>query len=152
VALKTLTVATAKIETSGGDFTVRGLSLSDVMLLVSKDRAAIAALFHKFLQSGNDAALEDVTKLGSALIESAPDLAAEIIAIAADEPDQVDVAKRLSFPAQISALEKIGELTFAAEGGPKKVVETVIRVVMGATDLLGDLQTSQIGSGVSGGK
>lgn len=152
MTLKSLVVATATVKTSGGEFTVRGLSLTDILFLVSKHRAAMKALFDKFVKGQSDVALESYSNLGAALIESAPDVAAEIIALAADEPEEIETVKRISFPAQIEALERIGDLTFAAEGSPKKVVETVIRVLSGATNLLNDHLTSKVGSMVSAGK
>lgn len=147
MALKDLFVPTVTIKTSGGEFAVRGLSLNDILRLVEKHRASMNTLFQKFVQSGEDLGLENSAQMGAVLVESAPDVAAEIIALAADEPDQLETVKSLSFPVQLDTLEQIGRLTFEAAGGPKKVVETVIRVIQGATNLLGDLQTSKPGSG-----
>lgn len=136
MTLANLSTVTKVVKAPGGEFSVRGLSLSDILVLVSAHRKAMSELFETFANSGSDANLENTQKLAGSVISSAPALAAEIIALAADEPTEIENAKRLPFPAQLEALEIIGELTFATVGSPKKVVEIVIRAMEGASSLM----------------
>lgn len=140
MSLKNLSFATETIKAAGGEFAVRGLSLADLTRLVRRHGRAMSEFFDRMASSGN-VDLERVAVMGSALAEAAPELAAEIIAVAADEPELVDTALRLPFPVQIEALEKIALLTFETEGGAKKVVEAVIRSVSGVQTFLADLKT-----------
>jgi hypothetical protein len=52
-----------------------------------------------------------------ALVLDAPAIAADIIAIAADQPDANKQARTLPFPVQVDALTRVGRLTFEAGGG-----------------------------------
>ena len=128
---------------NGKSFSVRGVSLVDISMLLRNRGDEIRAFFSKY--SADDAA-DQTSAAGMKLLESAPDLAAELIACAADEPKMVKTALRLPISVQLDALEKIAELTFDAEGGPKKFFEAVIRVMQGTTNLLGDVNRSTIGS------
>lgn len=129
----------------GGSITVRGLSLVDIMGIVRKHGAVVRALFDRYAGRIED---DDqiLSEIGRNLLEAAPDVAASVIAHGAGEPDAGDIALRLPFPVQLDAIEKIGRLTFEAEGGPKKVLETVIRVLQGTSEFIQDIQTSTIGS------
>lgn len=119
----------------GGSFTIRGLNIRDITFLVRQHSGEIETLFAKF---SNDA--DNIGEVGMSLLETAPDIAAEVIALAAGERDAVDVVKNLPFPVQVEALEGVAFLTFDAEGGPKKVIETVLRALRGVTGLLVDLK------------
>lgn len=140
MSLKNLNFASETIKTSGGEFTVRGLSLADITVLVRKHAQAMSEFFDK-MKDGESLDLDNTAMLGGALAEAAPELAAEVIALASGEPDAIEEARRLTFPTQVDALEKIANLTFDSEGGVKKVVEAVIRAMTGATGLLSSLRT-----------
>lgn len=154
MSLKSVTVPTKTVHIPGSDssFEVRGLSFSDITILYSAFEGPMTALFDKF------AGLEDVGKLsvsdpnmnmiGETIIKDAPHLAAAAIAQAADEPDEVEKVLKLPFPVQLEALKIIGALTFATEGGLKKVIETVTSLAIGTRDLL----PSEAGSGASAAK
>jgi hypothetical protein len=58
----------------------------------------------------------DEKAFGTVLLATLPDLCAEIIAIASDEPDLADKAKRLPAPTQLNALSQIFEITFVEPG------------------------------------
>jgi len=83
------------------------------------------------------------------MMDAAPELVAHIIACAVGEADQWEKVHALPAPVQLELLEAAGTLTFAVEGGPKKVMETVIRLMQGVTQSLGSPNTSLTGSGVS---
>lgn len=144
----------------GEFFTVRGLALSDISRLIRVRAHDIEGFFQKFMvereqvMSSLDpqvASKMSATKFGTDLLTKAPDLAAEIIACASDEPTLAHKVKRMPFPTQLDALEKITALTFIEEEGAKKAIETVMRALKGMTGLVGDLNQQQIGSMLSEG-
>lgn len=137
------TLPTEKVVFPGGDLTVRGLSLEDVTTLVRHHGAALSGLFATITAAkSGEVDLDNMTAMASALATAAPRAAAEAIAIAADEPDKVDLAGQLNLTVQIEALEKIGALTFTSEGGIKKVLETVIRVAQGTAGAVKSLRAA----------
>lgn len=154
MGLKGYTLPTQEIELPGGDkFTVRGLSLPDIITVVQNYAEPVQSLFAKYTgTSATDLALDDLGAIGTNILNAAPELAAAIISMAADEPGEAGTVGKLPFPVQIEALEAVGKLTFDTAGGPKKVVETVIRVFRGTTDLMVDLRMSKAGSLASGDK
>ncbi len=140
MGLKELRLPEAKVELPDGGFVVRGLSLNDVSILVQRHGKRLSELFQQFTEQG-DLTTETVAAFALPLIQSAPEIAAELIACAAGDPDDAEIAGRLPFPVQIDALEKIANLTFEAGGGPKKLLETVVRLAQGTTSLLDSLKT-----------
>ena len=111
-------------------FTVRGLSLNAIVQLLVINRASIEELFDKF--SGREVDTIDETEIvnvGMGMIESAPGLVAHVIALGADATEHYDEIVNLPVGLQIAALEKIGELTFAAGGGPKKMLALALKLM-----------------------
>ena len=150
MSLKDLTLQFPEetIEFAGGSFAVRGLGLSDIVLLVSFHREKLTELFSQYAGNGGDGktiGAEMGLPMGLAFIQIAPTLAAHIIAHAEvrepGEPPAFEVSMRLPVDVQMEALEKILKLTFQTEGGPKKVLETVIRALAGTMKFTADLAT-----------
>lgn len=148
MGLKHIKLEEATVEVpGGGQFAVRGLSLNDIAFLVQRHGARIQSLFTEFLKQPSEEALTtaSVARFVLPLIETAPEIAAEVVACAASKPwEKVDeedlaVAYGLPMPVQVDALEHVVRLTFAAEGGPKKLLETVIRLAQGTSGLLASL-------------
>lgn len=148
MGLSNLTFPEATIQSPGGEFAVRALGLEDVSELVRSHGPAMKTAFDQFTGGATtEDELKDIqlTEQGVAsfilpLLESAPTLCAEVIARAAGEPENVAIVKRLPFPVQVDALEQIAVLTFETAGGPKKFLETVVRLTKGTTELLNSLQ------------
>lgn len=145
MGLRDLTFRDGTVQTSGGDLVVRGLSLEDVVPLVRQHGTALSTLFIE-IAGDRDNALDNMQTLAGALAQAAPLAAAEIIALGAGEPGELDradvaTARRVPLPDQIAILERIGTLTFATEGSLKKALETVIRVARGMRAELQALQT-----------
>lgn len=140
MGLKDLNLPEKVIKTSGGDLAVRGLSLDDLTRLTRGHLQTMQDLFSyvKFTAEGQ-VSVGIGESVGLALLDMAPDFAAEVIALAAGDGDSesVSIAKSLALSVQIEVLEAIGELTFVSEGGAKKVVETVIRIMQGIAAPLG---------------
>lgn len=136
MAFEDFVLPTEEVQLPGGStFAVRGLSLQDITLLISKHGPVMEEFFRRY--SANEKA--NPLEVGMGLIAQAPGLVAQIIAIAADEPNKADTVLKFPLVVQQDALEKLSKLTFDANGGPKKFVEAVIRLVKSTTNLMGNL-------------
>lgn len=118
---------------NGGEFSVRGLALDDVTVLMRHHMSDVDKLVEAF--SSNDSTPEYAAKIAAqhivTLVKEAPGLVANLIALASDEPDSVENARRLGIAVQIRALETIAKLTFDEAGGPKKFVESLVALLRG---------------------
>lgn len=114
---------TADVAVGAQTLRVRGLSLDDCALLFTAHAHEADLLFDTIKQaigSGKAALHGDVlSRLILALTQNAPQIAAQVIALAADEPDQAPAARTLPFPVTVCALREIGRLTFEDAGGPE---------------------------------
>ncbi len=141
MGLKDLKIPEAIIETPGGEFAVRGLSLDDLAWLVRRHGESMSKVFNEFTASDTELTTNSVAGFLLPLVESMPGLVSEVIACATGEADEAALVRRLPFPVQIDALEKVVDLSFDAAGGPKKLAETVVRMAQGTTGLLESLKT-----------
>lgn len=133
--------STVQVPIPGGKFhAVRGLNLMDIMGLVERHKAPITAAFAE-MSGETDKALNAAGALGAGLLAALPEVAADVIAVASDEPESVGVVTKIPASIQLALLEKVAELTFSAEGGAGKVLEIVLNAVGGATNLLKGLKT-----------
>lgn len=110
----------------GGAFSVRGLSLEDVSRLINHHLPDLEALFDLF--AGNkitNVSEEQFRTIVVGVVQQAPGFAANVIALASDEPDSAKQAAKLPFPVQVDALMKIGDMTFADVGGLGKGLESI---------------------------
>lgn len=140
MGLKSIKLPEAKVELPDGQsFPVRGLSLNDVVVLVRNHGDQLGKMFSEFSKQ-SDLTAESVAGFALPLLQAAPQLAAEIIAAGSGDSDSWPEAMLLPFPVQLDALEKVARLTFESGGGPKKLVETVIRLAQGTTGLLESLK------------
>lgn len=98
---------------------VRGLNLDDVALLMGAHAEKMIGSFFAFEKMAKDSPTADALMAKSimTLVFEAPAVAADIIALACDEPDSAPEARKLPFPAQVTALTEVGRLTFEASGG-----------------------------------
>lgn len=103
----------------GESHSVRGLTFDDISLLVQHHLPDLEELFDLFaeLDGQTDQQFETVVVN---LLQRAPGLAANIIAVAGDEPDAPQQAAMLPAPLQMEMLLKIGTFTFEEVGGVKK--------------------------------
>jgi len=140
--LRGLRIPTQAFSVPGNDdpVVVRGLSFSDISVLVEGYAPELKRLFDEISGDVENLDNADVLKFAKVLFAQVPDMAAVIIALAADEPDAAEQVKSLPFPLQVEMVEAIALLTFSTQGGPKKVVETVLRLVAGVNGLIADLK------------
>lgn len=136
----------------GNSFAVRGFSLEDITLLIDEQGEAVQKFFDEYSKDGQFrsdaspiAAIMDVLK-------QAPDLAASIIARAADEPGTEPKIKKLPIGVQLDAIQKVADLTFEASGGPGNFVETVVSLMRGLGSAASSKSASILGSKASGVK
>lgn len=121
-------------------FTVRGVGPNDIMHVYYRHVGAISTAFDKladrYRQIG-EVGQTDVSALIAGIVEDAPTVVAEIIAIAsgsdptaeAEFEEDVKLALSLSFGTTVSALEKIGQLTFTTEMPAGKFFALIARMV-----------------------
>lgn len=158
MGLRDLELPTAEITVSDtGSFRVRGLSLADMSSLVNKHGKIIGVLFNKIrdeMVQRSEVTAADVQYYAKMLFDEAPDVVANAIALAADEPDMGEKVKGLRFTVQLIALEQVILLTFANEAELKKLVEIVTQwlgKINSEAEKLRNLP-SLVGSGESDGK
>ena len=139
MGLRNLTFPTAIVQTSGGPLPVRGLSLDHVLGLFYRHRPEVTAFYDAVLGSSSksDITPDDLTLIALRMIDLAPTLVAEVIALAggtdARDPDfdnEVGLARyRLNLSEQLDALEKIAAQTFTSDMPPGKIAALVIQAM-----------------------
>lgn len=135
MGLKDLQLPTSIVEIPGGSFTVRGLSTVELELLLREHRATFTAMFDQLKEVGGG--VDDNTfSLAAELLSSAPELMARIICFAADEPDAIEFALKLTPAIQLKALMRIAALTFTVEGDLGKLMGGLVEKVGGLNQVL----------------
>lgn len=148
MALKDLVIPSIKVPVPDGeDLVVRGLALDSIIHLLRVQGGALQEMYASV--TAGDVNAFDVNELAVAMLDLAPELVGHVVACSVGEPDQWAKVMALPAPVQLELLETAGTLTFAVEGGPKKVMETVIRLMGGLTNSLDSQIASATGSGVS---
>ena len=147
-----LVLPTREVEVPGaGSFDVRGLALEDAAFLFRKHASVFEDVY---AEVKNDEQL-DMRLIAETLLKTAPEAAAEVIAIVGDSLDQVNKARKLPLPVQLTALVDIAGLTFHSEDDVKKTLELVIQsstVIRNLIKRLTDPGPSATGSGESESK
>lgn len=142
--LSTYTPQTETVEIPGGHLVLRGLCPDDLVVLLRENYESLAMLFNRYIadpdfgqalmsdgaamQNGEAPMDKAVTDAVLDVLQKAPDLVAQAIALAAEEPGAVQQAKRLPLSVQMEAVEVIVVLTLRAEGGLGKLTERVTRI------------------------
>lgn len=109
---------------------VRGLSFVDISLLINSHRADMEKLFAMYKEfqrkDGGDLVGDAlVMRYGFELLNEAPGILANIIALGADETDRVEQISRLPATVQIDSLVAIFKMTIEDFGGVKKMMATL---------------------------
>lgn len=119
MALKSYIQRTETVEIPNNEpLVVRGFSLPDIMLVAQRHRSAVEELFEKV--SAGELRADSVEEvIADVILQFAP-VVGQVIASAAGEPDEWEVATTLPLGVQVDALEKIVHLTFESVGGPEK--------------------------------
>lgn len=130
MGLRDITLPTETISVGRASFSVRGLCFEDVTALISRHQSALEALIDQYSKKGSDA---EVLQF---LVRETPSLAAQIIALASEEPDQEEAARKLPMPKQIDALTAVAKLTFEEAGGVKKFAEQLAGLFGGLRQMI----------------
>ena len=134
MGLKNLLIPEVAIEVPGNDpIVVRGLGIDSVMFLVRHHRDTLELLFSQ-AQNGEIKA-ENAELIALEVIGSSAVMAGMIIACGAGEPEEWQKAMQLPISIQAEALMQIGLMTFAADGGVEKFMQTVLTAMSGVAAL-----------------
>jgi len=113
----------------GGTVEVRGLSYEDVSRLLTRHEAAIRAVYdavmEKVVKAPESASGDAVVGVIQTAIAQFPDLIADAVALAADEPDMVDEIRKWPAEALLAVAVEVADLTFASEVDVERMVGTL---------------------------
>lgn len=146
MSLRDFVIQTKAIRSlNGSSFSVRGLSLNDITLLLQTSEPEVRSMFAIFLGVDKTASESDMLQTAVPALQQFPRLASTMIAIAADDcsVETLEIVQRLPMNTQVEALETILKLSFDAEGGPGKFLEIVTRAFQGMTALTKPLAVSK---------
>lgn len=131
---------------------VRGLNFADITKLVHDHGPALILIYGKVYAEATAGTLDSATvgKLIQTTMAETPELIADIIAIAADEPSAAAKAKRLPPGVQLEAMLAIVGHTFVSEAELKKLVETVTTMLEKAGGLAAMLTSDKLSTDGSG--
>lgn len=135
MGLKDLQLPKSTVEIPGGSFTVRGISTVELEVLLREHKATLTAMFKQVVEAGANMD-EETVQLGVELLANAPELLARIICMAADEPDAIEFAMKLTPAIQLVALTRIAVLTFTVEGDLGKLIGDVMTRIGGFNRVL----------------
>jgi hypothetical protein len=149
VALSTYRPARQDIALGTEGFSVRGLNLNDAALLMAAHAQPLMNLYADFEKIVGDAERDHtaLARIVMKLILELPVVAADIVAVAADEPDARDNVKALPFPVQVQALTEIMRLTFEAGGGLGNFLSALAGIARGLGIELPASQTFRLPTG-----
>lgn len=140
----------------GNALTVRALGFDDIQFFIVHRHGLITAALEFLDETGNvDPSAVDQEALksaGAVLLAKMPLLVAELIAIAADEPESADAALELSAPLQLELLMSIYEMTFTEPDSLKKFFDHLTRLIQGIprpTTMVKSGSHGSAGSGVT---
>jgi len=117
----------------GNSFNVRGLSLTDISQLASLHRSAVDQVLDRFAELDPEAlTMDDIAKGTSSalvsLIEQVPLLLAHLIALGADDLENVEDYSELPIGVQMDAASEIGSLTIRSMHGPERLIALVATI------------------------
>jgi hypothetical protein len=146
-SFKTYRVPRKDVPTSGGTFSVRGISLADLTAVFLAERHQLEAVYERVM-NGSVSSDPEVAVLQ--VLQSAPDVVARFIASANDEPDEWATVRDMPHADQLVLAIGVLEVTFESGGGVKNVVETATKAVRAMSFNPGSRSISQDGSSGSG--
>lgn len=135
-SLSDIIIPTEEVEVAKGvTITLRGLSFLDLSLLIQDHAVVLDKLYREHVVERHE--MPPTDQLARALMTEAPDLVAQVIAHANDEPESYEKVQKLPGIVQINALIAVAALTFHSEDEVKKLLETVIQGAGVLSNLLG---------------
>lgn len=137
MALSDLEIQTREFTVRGTSITLRGLCFSDLAYLIHEHRDDLDRVINRAKDQAETSTGDQ--QMVMELLQEVPDLAAKVIACAADEPGMAPKARALPFPVQLDMLMALGELTFEEAGGVKKFLADVVKLLQSTRTTLSDL-------------
>mgnify|MGYP001232383630 CR=1 FL=1 len=127
MALSDIVIPTRVIEYQGASFTIHGVTARDVMRMLFEAEKDIERIIDAYeaLQGSEGADSREAIVL---LLREAPELAARLIASAADEPEHWSIVARLPVSVQAEALAAVWALTFEGPDSVKKFVASLVEM------------------------
>lgn len=133
MALSDIVIPTKTFTFGGASFTVHGVTANDVLRMFFEADKDIARILDVLEQGG--VGTDDADKLIAAMLREAPELAARLIASAADEPAAWPTVARLPVSVQLEALLAVWTLTFEEPDALKKFVASLMSLAASAKTL-----------------
>lgn len=133
-------------------FDVRGINLSDLMILMQSHAPVAMILWRKLQSDDSELKSQDVRDIFLEVANQFPDLVAAVISLAADDNSDMgrEVARQLPVDVQSNALEVIFRLSFQSESALEKLASLATKAIQGATRVMENAQLpSPGGSGDS---
>lgn len=153
MSLSTLVLPTKHIKVGKSGFEVRGLTFSDITLMIKSQRSEVLKVVDLYVASaengedpleGGDSGIAFIQKILSDL----PEFVAHVIATASDEPENWEIVKKLPIPVLLQSIMYIGELTFEDDEGLKKFLENIIKLLGTLRGQLEDLASNDLMTGM----
>ncbi len=138
MALRDYKPKTAEVPFPGGSLTVRGITPAELTKTINEFKGDAISIYEVIRTMDFDNIRTDAeffTKMLS-LVARVPELAAHLIAISADEPDDWELALQLPTVVQYDCLIQIGALTFTVDGDLKKLLANLLIRVGGVKGML----------------
>lgn len=149
MALSDIVIPTRTIEAGSASFEVRGLCYRDITDLMMSFKVELDELVTGYLDAADQPEGEAPDLFDPMeLLNKSPRLFARLIALAADEPNQDEIAAKLSIGVQVEALAAIYELTVDQAGGLEKLVGTVIAAFRGIRPLM-EMASNRLDTGTA---
>ena len=131
--LSDIVIPTKTLSYSGQSFTVHGVTANDVLRMFFEADKDIARILDVFEQATIDS--DDADRMIPVVLREAPELAARLIASAADEPAAWPTVARLPVSTQLEALLAVWNLTFEEPDALKKFVASLTTLASSAKTL-----------------
>lgn len=133
-------------------FDVRGINLSDLMVLLQAHAPVAMVLWNKLRAGDDQLKTDDVRSVFAQVAYEFPDLVAAVIALASDDNNVEgrSVARQLPAGVQSVALEAIFRLSFESDSTLEKLAALAVKAIQGAMRVAENVQIPlQDGSGDS---
>lgn len=130
---------------------VRGIGVIEVAQLFNLHKDVVIEIYDRAVGRSKTGKFDNASlnEFVSEVLAAAPEVACFLIWQASDsDAEDLALVRRLPIGVQMAALEEIGKLTFASNGGVKNFLESVLRMSTSANALAQDLRKSPLSNSV----
>lgn len=143
MALKDIKIPTVEVPVGqDSSFAVRGLSTSDIEVLVRRHGSDLRQLFDEYVNGADLTKLNftQLTPMLKKIVGRLPGLITDVIAIGADaDEDDMKILNRLPGAAQVAAVSNIITMTLSVNGEMGNGLEMVIKALASMNGGLGEI-------------